>query len=461
MSPHKDVKFPPLTPSHKQRLTYDYSLQNGTVQILEGGQEGESGVFSVQPAARKLGWTGSSCIYAGPGRKPQLLLHLESYVNRELHFISSHETKFQELKLQVYRDVFGCFIKEFKTYQPLLSAIKKEYETTIAYQQDQIRELEPLRSHLRLVTEECDRKIQARWAEEQAEIGALKREKQQLQRDIETMREKEKARQAVVDHLQCELSNQYLQYREEHDARKLLIWQLNDLTRGSVKEEHPADENTDAKDSVALQLALKVCREDLTKAQEDLTRMKAEYWDFVPRRNWDTLEQTHKQTLLQLKTLQGDFDQLKSEYDILLELHKGDSMQNNTQEPINVQVLHNIHRSICCICCGQLMDESESKGQAHIQSNNPKDLIDSDAPESGTLTVQEFRAALRTAFPLKSDQEINELVDSAQSESDNSNDTISSQRLHSLLAECSITALPPALEESEEKAASNPFPTSN
>lgn len=32
---------------------------------------------------------------------------------------------------QVYRDVFGCFIREFKTYQPLLSAIKKEYETTL------------------------------------------------------------------------------------------------------------------------------------------------------------------------------------------------------------------------------------------------------------------------------------------------------------------------------------------
>lgn len=48
------------------------------------------------------------------------------------------------------------------------------------------------------MTEECDRRIQARWAEEQAEIGALKREKQQLQKDIEAVREKEKAMQAVV-----------------------------------------------------------------------------------------------------------------------------------------------------------------------------------------------------------------------------------------------------------------------
>ncbi|KAM7396216.1 hypothetical protein PAMP_019273 [Pampus punctatissimus] len=348
------------------------------------GLEGESvGAVSVQPSpARKLCWTGSSYIYAGPGRKPQLLMHLENYVSKELHTINPNEPKYQELRLQVYRDAFVCFIKEFKTYQPLLSAIRKEYENTLTYQQDHIRELEPLQSHLRLVSEECDRKIQSRWVEEQAEIGTLKREKRQLQEDIEAMRQKEKAMQAVVDHLQSELSNQYLQYREERDARKVLIWQLNDLTKCSGKEEHPADERTeDTKDQVDLQLALKVSREDLTKAQEELNRMKAEYWDVVPRRNWDILEETHKQTLLQLETLQGDFDQLKSEYDTLLELYKRSSMETESHDPKTVQV----------------------------------------------------QAALRIAFPLKSDQEIDEFVASAQSEPDSSNDTISSQRLHILL----------------------------
>nr|XP_046249797.1 translin-associated factor X-interacting protein 1 isoform X2 [Scatophagus argus] len=424
------------------RLTCDHT-QNYTVETSEEGQAGESfGAFSVQPVSRKLCWIGSSYIYAGAGRKPQLLVHLESYVNKELHTLSSHEPKFQELKLQVYRDVFGCFIKEFKTYQPLLSAIKKEYESTLAHQQDQIRELEPLQTHLRLVTEECDRRIQARRAEEQAEIAALKRENQQLQKDTEAMREREKTMQALVDRLQSELSSQYLLYREEHDARKLLIWQLNDLTRGSVKEEHPPDENSDEPtDPFELQLFLKVCREDLTKAQKELNRMKAEYWDVVPRRNWETLEQTHKQTLLQLKTLQGDFEQLKSEYDTLLELHKKGSMQNEPHEPINVQ-----------------MDDSVCQDQSQIQSNQLKVPIDSDAPESSTLTVQEFRTALRTAFPLKSDQEIDELVASAQSEPHCSNGSLSSQRLHSLLAECGVETLPAALDNSEENTASNHCP---
>ncbi|XP_068169075.1 translin-associated factor X-interacting protein 1 isoform X2 [Antennarius striatus] len=256
-------------------------------------------------------------------------MHLEGYVNHELQTLNSNEPKFQELKLQVYSDVFGVFIKEFKTYRSILSAIKKEYETTLAYQQDQIKELEPLRCHLRLVTEECDRKIQARWAEEKTEIAALKSEKQQLQKDIKAMREKEKAMQTVVDRLQAELTEQYLLYREECDARKLLIWQLNEERTGLVKKEHTAETE---------QLALKICRADLIKTQEEVNRMKAKYSDVVPRLNWDTLEQTHKQTLSQLKTLQADFNQLKSEYDILLELNKNNNIQNKSQELINVSV---------------------------------------------------------------------------------------------------------------------------
>lgn len=47
-----------------------------------------------------------------------------------------------------------------------------------------------------------------------------------------------------MDRLQSELSNQYMQYREERDARKLLIWQLSDLTRGPEKEERSADQRT-------------------------------------------------------------------------------------------------------------------------------------------------------------------------------------------------------------------------
>ena len=49
------------------------------------------------------------------------------------------------LDLQAYREVFEYLIEDFKTYKPLLSSIKTEYEMMLAQQREQIRELEPLK----------------------------------------------------------------------------------------------------------------------------------------------------------------------------------------------------------------------------------------------------------------------------------------------------------------------------
>lgn len=68
-----------------------------------------------------------------------------------------------------------------------------------AYQRNKIQELEPLRSQLRLVTEECDNKIHARWAQEHCEMAAIKKEKEQLHKELEALKEREKATHAVVN----------------------------------------------------------------------------------------------------------------------------------------------------------------------------------------------------------------------------------------------------------------------
>ena len=45
---------------------------------------------------------------------------------------------------QAFREVFEYLINDFKTYRPLLSLIKNEYEKLIEHQREKIRELEPL-----------------------------------------------------------------------------------------------------------------------------------------------------------------------------------------------------------------------------------------------------------------------------------------------------------------------------
>ncbi|RVE72067.1 hypothetical protein OJAV_G00058140 [Oryzias javanicus] len=335
MSLHRNITLPPLNQTEERGKVH----QRDSEQKLQTSEEilDSAADFDVEgQLARKLCWSGCSYLYAGPGRKPGLLRQLEHHVNEELSAISSQEPKFEELKLQIYRNVFDQFISAFTTYQPLLCTIKKEYDNIIADQKDQIQKLAPLQSKLRLMTEECERTIRARWKEQHTEIETLRGEKQQLQRDVQSMREKEKNLQTVVDHLRSELSQQYLQYREERDGRQLLIRQLNDLTKASVMNKRPAVQN---KAFQELQLELETCREELRS-------MKAEYRDTVPQHKWDALQQTHQQTVLQLKTLQGDFKLMKNEYDTLLELHKSRNFQLKNQVSTSVQTEESVEEEL-------------------------------------------------------------------------------------------------------------------
>jgi hypothetical protein len=50
-----------------------------------------------------------------------------------------------EVRLQAHREVFEYLIEDFKTYKPLLAAVKNEYEVMLAAQRDYIRSLEPLK----------------------------------------------------------------------------------------------------------------------------------------------------------------------------------------------------------------------------------------------------------------------------------------------------------------------------
>ncbi|XP_056621872.1 translin-associated factor X-interacting protein 1 isoform X2 [Triplophysa dalaica] len=264
--------------------------------------------------------------------RPRFLEHLECYLNRELESLDIHDPKIQQLRLQVYQEVFGYLVDEFKTYKPIFSAIKKEYDITLASQRGQIRDLLPLREKLVLVSEQCEKRVLDLMVQERDEIRALKQECQRLQRIIERMNEQQSALQIQVDHLKKDLAIQYELYREERDARKLLILQISTIHSSQDVEDDDKKEDMEAEDPVMVKMALQVCREDLTKAQVELNRLQAEYSDVVPRRDWESLNGFHEETLRKLETLQADFDLMKTEYDTLLEVHQQSVNSNQSSQ---------------------------------------------------------------------------------------------------------------------------------
>ncbi|KAK7160195.1 hypothetical protein R3I93_007981 [Phoxinus phoxinus] len=264
-------------------------------------------------------------ILHGSLAKPRFLEQLECHLKRELEALDTHSPKVQELRLQVYQEVFGYLIEEFKTYKPILSAIKNEYDITLAHLREQIRDLLPLRAKLVLVSEQCEKRILDLKVQERDEIRNLKQERQQLQDVVKSMRRQQSALQIQVDRLKEDLASQYQLYRDERDARKMLITTISTMRSTQDTERDDNNEEVESEDPMVVKLALQVCREDLTKAQVELNRLEAEYSDVVPRRDWDNLNRMHEETLIKLETLQTDFDQMKSEYDTLLEIHRQSS----------------------------------------------------------------------------------------------------------------------------------------
>ncbi|XP_074695467.1 LOW QUALITY PROTEIN: translin-associated factor X-interacting protein 1 [Strix aluco] len=254
--------------------------------------------------------------------KPRYLKQLESYLRKELQSLDLTENCSQELKLQPYREIFESFIEDFKTYKPLLTAIKNEYEVTLAHQKKTIRALEPLKAMVTTVSEECSRQILALQEKEKDEINMLKQEKQHLLKFIDNMKEENNSLQTQVERLRTSVAEEYTRYLNEHGARKLLLAKLNDLHDEQLDKTRRQVQDVKGEDVVKLTLALKIARQDLTKAQLKMNTIIADYGDVVPRKHFESLEKKYSDLLQEMKTLQKDFDQLHKEYEILLDIHR-------------------------------------------------------------------------------------------------------------------------------------------
>ncbi|XP_062968212.1 translin-associated factor X-interacting protein 1 [Cynocephalus volans] len=253
--------------------------------------------------------------------KPRYLEQLENYLRKELLLLDMGTDSTQELRLQPYREIFEFFIEDFKTYKPLLSSIKNAYEVMLAHQREKIRALEPLKAKLITVNEDCNERILAMRAEERYEISMLKKEKMNLLKLIDKKNEEKISLQSEVTKLRKNLAQEYLHYLSERDARKILIADLNELRYQREDMSLAQSPGIWGEDPVKLTLALKMTRQDLTRTQMELNTMKANFGDVVPRRDFEMQEKTNKDLQEQLDSLKADYEEVRKEHEILLQLH--------------------------------------------------------------------------------------------------------------------------------------------
>ncbi|ESO91005.1 hypothetical protein LOTGIDRAFT_191501 [Lottia gigantea] len=265
--------------------------------------------------------------------KPRFLEQLENFLKKELKALGVTDVTPSELRLQAHREVFEYLIEDFKTYKPLLSIVKNEYEMMLAHQRQQLRDMEPLKQMLVTVSEQCDQKIMALREEEKKEMTDLKAQNRGLFGQIAAMKNEHEDLLEQIARLKDKLSEEYRKYRDECDARKLLISDINDLryqqedylmSKQNMQEIEEAQE-----DPVTLKIALRKAREDERAATQRLNEMVANYGDVIPRRDFEALEVKFKKMEEDIQVKDNDFYQLKAEHDALLKVQEHVTQQRD------------------------------------------------------------------------------------------------------------------------------------
>lgn len=328
-----------------------YTVGNRTVKyslpppgVLKPHQDTKAGALETWPAHATGNTNTSSAIAltkdkklrmgeeeaSGPGAmvpKPKFLDSLENFLKKELKALGVSQVMPSELRLQAHREVFEYLIEDFKTYKPLLSAIKNEYEMVLSAQREQVRQMEPLKQMLVTVSEHCDQKVMALRNEEKQEIVDLKNENKRLMKKIDGLHGEQGNLEAQVEKLQEELAAEYLRYRDQCDARKMLVADINDLRNQQedmIMSKQSMDELEEGEkdDPITLKIALRKSREDEAGATKRLNDMIANYGDVIPRRDMESLQKQYAELEAKNEQLKFDFASLKNDHDTMIDVHR-------------------------------------------------------------------------------------------------------------------------------------------
>ncbi|XP_013849994.1 translin-associated factor X-interacting protein 1 isoform X3 [Sus scrofa] len=131
----------------------------------------------------------------------------------------------------------------------------------------------------------------------------------------------QKRKTLLVSKLRKNLAEEYLHYLSERDARKILIADLNELRYQREDMSLAQSPGIWGEDPMKLTLALKMARQDLTRTQMELNTMKANFGDVVPRRDFEMQEKVLKDLQEQLDSLRDDYEEVRKEHEMLLQLH--------------------------------------------------------------------------------------------------------------------------------------------
>ncbi|XP_041377163.1 translin-associated factor X-interacting protein 1-like [Gigantopelta aegis] len=166
----------------------------------------------------------------GPvAKKPRFLEQLENFLRRELRHLNALDGKPSELRLQAHRQVFESMIEHFRTYRPLLAAIKNEYEMMLDYHKRRIRELQPLQEAIFTRKEQHQKQLMDFKQEERRVIADLKKESRRNLNELSEANIEKLDLEKQVERLKEQVEEENRKFRENNDRRMLLLAEISSL----------------------------------------------------------------------------------------------------------------------------------------------------------------------------------------------------------------------------------------
>ncbi|XP_050682663.1 translin-associated factor X-interacting protein 1-like [Leptidea sinapis] len=108
--------------------------------------------------------------------------------------------------------------------------------------------------------------------------------------------------------------SEYLSLMRERDARYSLFFE-NVALQTKVRElDGSSPSEARLGDPVVLAIALERCREQLSSSQNELKKMREDYSETVPRREYDNLESRFFNLEKQMKSMNNEYDSLQTNY---------------------------------------------------------------------------------------------------------------------------------------------------
>ncbi|KAI9349447.1 hypothetical protein DFJ73DRAFT_833583 [Zopfochytrium polystomum] len=265
-------------------------------------------------------------LHPGMKRHPKFLVLLLHHIQREMHELGvGNEEPGHPTRLQIYREAFDFFIQEFKTYEPVLSEIRNEYEVALAKQGELVMQLEPLKSKNYISRYQSAQDV-ARMRQDMLEkLEILNVENRELRQERQSQKEE-------IDALTARLSNM----AEELRKREAAI-QSEELVRARLRElQHSAEiMEKDLRAALAaqetavteLKSGMRSLRTELETSHELTSSLKAIVHRSVPKEDYD------KAVALKLETE----EKLKDTEDQIAALrHQAEELQQQKQHAAKV-----------------------------------------------------------------------------------------------------------------------------